>query len=138
MKIYNLSEITDSKVQYDKMPPPLMYYVILIVAALIITGLIWANNSVKTYIVKGQGMIVTEDKSHIMTKVSGEITEVFVEEGSQVKQGDKLFSTNDIELNLNLEQLNSQIEIYNARINLLKHAEKNATDGTNKFKKMML
>ena len=43
MKVYNLNEITDSKLQYDKKPPALMSYVVLIVTALIIAGLIWAN-----------------------------------------------------------------------------------------------
>ena len=113
MKVYNLNEITDSKVQYDKKPPALMNYVVLIVTALIVVGLIWANKSVKTYMVKGQGIVVTEDKSHIMTKSSGEITEVFIKEGSEVKAGDILFTTNDLETNLQLEQINSQIETYN-------------------------
>ena len=42
----------------------------------------------KTYVIKGEGMVVTENKSHIMTKTSGEIKEVFVEEGKEVKAGD--------------------------------------------------
>ena len=67
-----------------------MNYVVLIVTALIVVGLIWANKSVKTYMVKGQGIVITEDKSHIMTKSSGEITEVFIKEGSVVKAGDIL------------------------------------------------
>ena len=133
MKVYNLNEITDSKLQYDKKPPAFMYYVVLIVTALIVAGLIWANKSVKTYMVKGQGLVVTENKSHIMTKGSGEITEVFISEGAEVKIGDKLFTTNELETNLQLEQIVSQIETYNARINLLKQAEENATNGTNYF-----
>lgn len=133
MKVYNLNEITDSKVQYDKKPPALMYYVVLIVTGLITLGLIWANNSVKTYMVKGQGIVVTENKSYIMTKDSGEITEVFIEEGSEVKVGDVLFATSGLEADLQLEQINSQIETYNARITLLKQAEENATNGTNYF-----
>ena len=52
MKVYNLYEITDSKIQYDKKPPALMYYVVLLVTILISLGLIWANTSVKTYMVK--------------------------------------------------------------------------------------
>ena len=135
MKVYNLNEITDSKVQYDKKPPALMFYVVLIVTVLIGIGLIWANNSVKTYVVKGQGMVVTENKSHIMTKTSGEIREVFVEEGKEVKAGDKLFSTSELETSLQLEQINAQIQTYENRISLLSKAEENATNGTNYFDK---
>ena len=133
MNVYNLNEITDSNIQYNKKPPVLMYYVVLIVMALLIGGLIWANKSVKTYIVKGQGIVVTENKSHIMTKGSGEVTEVFIEEGSEVKVGDILFTTSGLEADLQLEQINAQIEKYNARIALLKQAEENATNGTNYF-----
>ena len=57
MKVYSLNEITDSKVLYDKKPPAFMNYIILIVTALIIGGLIWANKSVKTYVVKGQVLV---------------------------------------------------------------------------------
>ncbi|WP_279325322.1 hypothetical protein [Clostridium sp. D46t1_190503_E9] len=40
MKVYNLNEITDSKILYDKNPPAFMKYIILIVTALIIVALI--------------------------------------------------------------------------------------------------
>ena len=133
MKVYNLSEITDSKILYDRKPPAFMNYIILIVTALIIASLIWANKSVKTYMVKGQGLIVSENKSHIMTKGSGEIKDVFISEGIEVKEGDVLFTTNGLESELQLEQINAQIDIFSRRIELLSLAEENATNGTNYF-----
>lgn len=133
MKVYNLNEITDSKILYDKKPPAFMNYIILIVTALIVAALIWANKSVKTYVVKGQGLVVSENKSHIMTKTSGEIKDVFISEGSEVKEGDVLFTTNGIESELQLEQINAQINSYSRRIELLSIAEENATNGTNYF-----
>lgn len=135
MKVYNINEITDSKIMYDRKPPAFMKYIILIVTALIIAGLVWANNSVKTYVVKGQGLVTTDNKSYIMTKTSGEIKEVFIEEGSEVKAGDVLFTMNSMETDLQLDQVNAQIEIYNRRIELLRRAEENATKGTNDFDK---
>lgn len=133
MKVYNLNEITDSKLLYDKKPPAFMNYIILIVTTLIVIGLVWADKSVKTYMVKGQGVVVSDNKSHIMTKSSGEIKEVFIEEGKEVKEGDVLFTTNSIETDLQLEQINAQINTYNDRIYLLTQAEENATNGTNYF-----
>jgi len=108
-------------------------YIILIVTALIAIGLIWANNSVKTYMVKGQGLVISENKSHIMTKGSGEIKEAFIQEGTEVIEGDVLFTTNSLETDLQLEQINSQIDTYNNKIQLLRKAEENATNGTNYF-----
>lgn len=112
-----------------------MKYIILIVTALIAIGLVWANNSIKTYMVKGQGLVISENKSHIMTKSSGEINEVFIEEGTEVSEGDILFTINSLEADLQLEQVNSQVDTYNNRIELLIKAEENATKGTNNFNK---
>ena len=133
MKVYNLNEITDSKILYDRKLPAFMTYIILIVTALIVAGVVWANKSVKTYMVKGQGLVVSENKFHIMTKGSGEIKDVFIKEGSEVKEGDVLFTTNGLETDLQLEQIVAQIESFNKRIDLLKKAEENATNGTNNF-----
>lgn len=133
MKVYNLNEITDSKILYDRKPPAFMKYIILIVTALIVACLIWANKSVKTYMVKGQGLVVSENKFHIMTKGSGEIKDIFIKEGSEVKEGDVLFTTNELESELQLEQINAQINTFSRRIELLTLAEENATNGTNKF-----
>lgn len=133
MKVYNLNEITDSKTLYDRRPPAFMNYIILIVTALIISCLIWTNKSVKTYMVKGQGLVVSENKSHIMTKTSGEIKEVFITEGNEVKEGDILFTTNGLESDIQLEQIVAQINTYTRRIELLTLAEENATNGTNYF-----
>lgn len=68
-----------------------------------------------------------------MTKGSGEIKEVFIQEGSEVKEGDALFTTNEIEVNLQLEQVIAQISTYNRRIELLRMAEENAINGSNYF-----
>ncbi|MDU4939766.1 MAG: HlyD family efflux transporter periplasmic adaptor subunit [Clostridium sp.] len=135
MKVYNLNEITDSKIQYDKKPPAFMFYIIGVVATLLIIAIIWACNSVKTYVVKGQGLVVSKNKSYIMSKISGEITEVYVSEGSVVSKGDVLFKTNGMESNLQLDQINSQISVYCNRIDLLKRAEDDAKKGKNSFNK---
>lgn len=135
MKVYNLNEITDSKVLYDKKPPKFMNYLVLIVTVLIGVGIVWANNNVKTFIIKGQGIVASEKKSYVMAKASGEIKEVFIEEGKEVKAGDVLFTTNGIEADLQLGQVVAQISSFNNRIELLQAAEKNATNGTNKFNK---
>lgn len=135
MKIYNLNEITDSKLLYDKKPPRFMYYIIVVVVVLIASFLVWSTNSVKTYVVKGQGIVTTENKSNIMAKVSGEIKECYLEEGKEVKQGDPLVIFNSPDPKYQIEQADGQIEIYNKRIELLKRAENEATKGTNTFNK---
>ena len=135
MRVYKLNEITDSKLQYDKKPPRFMNYIILVVVVLIVGFLVWSTKSVKTYVVKGQGIVTTENKSNIMAKVSGEVKEVYMEEGKEVNAGDTLIVFNSPEPKYQIEQADGQIEILNKRIELLKRAENEATKGTNTFNK---
>lgn len=112
-----------------------MTYIILVILVLITGFLLWSTKSVKTFVVKGQGIVTTEKKSNIMAKVSGEVKEVYVEEGKEVKAGDILLVFNSPEPQYQLEQIDGQIEVLNKRIELLKRAENEAAKGTNTFKK---
>lgn len=135
MKIYSINELTHSKILYDKNPPKFMMYIIIIVLALLVAFIVWSTKSVKTYIIKGQGIVTTDTKSNVMTKMSGEITDVFIEEGKDVNEGDTLISLNPLESNLQLGQIQAQIQVINNRITLLDRAEKDATNGRNTFNK---
>ena len=135
MKVYSLNEITDSKLLYDKKPPKFMNYIMLVVLILIICFLVWSIKSVKTYVVKGQGIVTTENKSNVMVKVSGEVGEVYVKEGKEVKAGEKLIVFNSPEPKSQIELAVGQIQILNKRIELLKRAENEATKEINTFDK---
>lgn len=133
MKVYNLNELTNSRVLYDKDPPKFFNFIILIVLILLIGFIVWSTNATKTFIVKGNGIVTTENKTSIMTKVSGEIDEVFIKEGQSVKKGDLLLVINAPDLNYQQSQINGQIDVISERINLLKRAERSTSNGTNKF-----
>jgi len=70
-----------------------------------------------------------------MSKVSGEIKEVYIEEGKYVKEGDVLLVFNSPEPKYQAEQAEGQIQILSKRIELLKRAENEASKGKNTFKK---
>lgn len=135
MRVYNINEITDSRLLYDKNPPRFMVYIVLIVTALIAGFLIWSNKAIKTYVVKAQGMVTTENKTAIMSNITGQVNSVNVTEGKKVKEGDVLFTINPTDSNLQLEQINSQIDYENKRIALLTRAEQDAAKGANSFNK---
>ncbi|MBZ9606710.1 HlyD family secretion protein [Clostridium estertheticum] len=135
LKVYNLNELTDSRVLYDKNPPKFMIYIIALVTVLLALFLVWANKSSKTYMVKGQGIVTTENKSQIMAAVSGSIVDVSALEGKEVKAGEVLFTLNPVESNLQSGQAEDQIVLLNKRIALLIRAEKDATNQTNTFEK---
>ncbi|HEY5524545.1 MAG TPA: biotin/lipoyl-binding protein, partial [Clostridium sp.] len=135
LKVYNLNELTDSRVLYDKDPPKAMIYIIALVTLLLALFLVWANKSTKTYMVKGQGIVTTENKSQIMAAVSGSVIDVSALEGKEVKAGDVLFTLNPVEPNLQSGQAEDQVELLNKRIALLIRAENDATNQTNTFQK---
>ncbi|MBS6506803.1 MAG: HlyD family efflux transporter periplasmic adaptor subunit [Paraclostridium bifermentans] len=135
MKVYNLNELTNSRLLYDKRPPKFLNFIILTVLVLFIGFIIWSTSSIKTFVVKGQGIISDEEKSSLMAKVSGEVDEVHIEEGQFVKKGDLLLTISAPDLDSQLSQVNDQIDLISTRIKFLKKAEKNAINKTNKFNK---
>jgi len=135
LKIYNLNEITDSKILYDKNPPRFMLFIIALIMIMIIVFITWSAYSVKTYVVRGQGIVTTNNKQHIMSPVSGAIEEIHVVEGKRVNEGDLLLSLKPVQSNLQLDQTNEQIEHFNERLQLLTRAQTNVTKGINDFDK---
>ena len=120
---------------YDKKPPKFIVYIIFIVLILLVSFLIWSSVAIKTYVVKGQGIVTAEGKSNIMAGISGGIKEIFIEEGKEVNEGDVLLILNAVESNLQLDQIKSQIDYDNKRIELLERAERDASKGANSFNK---
>lgn len=133
MKVYNLNQLTNSRLLYDKEPPKFLNFIILTLLVLIIVFIIWSANSVKTFIVKGQGIVSNNEKNIIMAKVSGEVNKVFIEEGKQVKKGDLLLTINAPDIENQLCQVNDQIDLISERVKLLEKAEKNIKNKTNNF-----
>ncbi|KFN01809.1 HlyD family efflux transporter periplasmic adaptor subunit [Bacillus clarus] len=133
MEIYNLNEITDSRILYDKKPPRFMLFIIAVVMIMITISIIWSIYTVKTYVVKGQGIVTTQNKQNIMSPVSGAVEEIHVEEGKKVYKGDLLLSLKPTQSNLQIEQTNEQVVHLNERLKLLTRAQTNVSKGTNDF-----
>lgn len=133
VKVYKLEEITSSNIMYKRNPPPFTFYIIAIVVLLLGGFITWSCYSVKTFVVKGQGVVSRENKSNVMAKVSGEIKEVHVKEGQEVKAGDVLLVFNSTEPSLQIAQGEEQLKYLNRRIDLLKRAEREVARGTNTF-----
>lgn len=134
MKVYKLHEITSSNVMYNRNPPKFIYYIILIILGLIVAFFIWSSSSIKTFIVRGQGLISYENKTNIMIKTSTEIKEINIQEGQVVKAGDVLVIFNAPDPSLQMQQINEQLEYLSNRIELINRAEIEVSKGINTFK----
>lgn len=135
MNIYNLNELTDSNLLYNKKPPSFMKYIIIIVAILMLVLFLLANKTIKTYLVKSNGIIADENKQYITPKTSGEIKEVFIKEGQSVKQGDVLITINSTKVDSQINQISKQLDQYKRRIYLLEKNKKCLEEGKNRFNK---
>jgi multidrug resistance efflux pump len=135
MKTYTYNELKDSKIIYDKNPPKFMPIVIIIILALISALVLISLKTNKTYIVKGQGIVSSDSKQYIMSAVSGEIILAEIKEGQSVKEGDVMAIIKSPDLNLQKQQLEQQIKMYEEKINLLQRLESDINNYKNSFDK---
>lgn len=91
MKLYQKSELKDSRIFFDKQPP--MFLTIFIVFTLfMIIFAIWMSSWMsKSYIVEANGVITTSDNIYISSLSDGVLTNLKIKEGTFVKKGDVLF-----------------------------------------------
>ena len=85
-----LAQLKDSQLLYDKNPPAFGLWMILIVLAAIIIALIWSMFAPKTYVIKSQGTVISENRNYIMSAYTGEVVHAYVREGDYVNKGEKI------------------------------------------------
>ncbi|MFR3144320.1 MAG: HlyD family secretion protein [Eubacterium callanderi] len=133
MKIYHYSDLKDSRIMYDRNPPVLFPIIVLLVLVLVIVLIFLSIRTDKTYVVKGQGMVQSNELRYIMSEFSGEIMNCAIEENKEVQTGEILGVVNSPDLALQKQQIEGQIAITDNRIQLLSRLESNLKYGTNTF-----
>ena len=132
-QIKTFSDLRDSQLLYDKNPPPLGFFLIATVTVALVVAVIWSMYAPKTYVVKGNGTVISSTRNYIMSAYSGEVIEANVVEGSYVEKGDALFQISSIELDLQAEQLNGMILVNQEKIAQYERLEECIKNGVNMF-----
>ena len=132
-QVRTLDDLRDSKVLYDKKLPAFGYILVALVALLLVGILIWSIFTPKVYIIKGSGVVESSNKNYIMPAYSGEIEEIYIENGDLVEEGDVLLSVKSTDLNLQQIQIEEKLEIYEKQLAQLKKLEKSIKEDTNYF-----
>ncbi|HEY8361616.1 MAG TPA: HlyD family efflux transporter periplasmic adaptor subunit [Tissierellaceae bacterium] len=109
MKIYNFHELKESRLLYDRKPPAFGVIITVITAVLLISILTLAGFAKKTYVVKASSIVSSEQKSYIMNSVSGNIKEIYKNEGDRVSKGEILLQLDTFQVDLQIRQLSSVI-----------------------------
>lgn len=129
----NFVDLKNSRLLYEKDLPPFGYILIISILLLIIGVGFWSTQAYKTYIVRGEGIVVSDNKNYIMSEYTGEIIEMNFTEGDYVEEGDVLFEIKSTDLDIQLEQLNGKIKLYQTKIEQLEKLELSIKDDTNYF-----
>lgn len=128
-----LNELKDSAILYDKKLPSFGYILLILSGFLAFSLLVWSIKVTKPYICKGQGTTQSINKTYIMPTYTGEVTEISVEEGSYVNEGDLIARVKSTDISLQQEQISGQIEIYKEQKKQYEKLLKSIQDDTNYF-----
>lgn len=110
MKIYSFHELKESRLLYDRKPPAFGVIITVITAVLLISILTLAGFAKKTYVVKAGSIVSSRQKSYIMNSVSGDIKEIYKNEGDSVNEGDILLQLDTFQIELQIKQTSDGIE----------------------------
>ncbi|MBA4538123.1 HlyD family efflux transporter periplasmic adaptor subunit [Bacillus aquiflavi] len=133
MKIYEINELTDSRIFYDRKPPRFLFIFIITLFLLMLFVVFWSVNSQKIDKYTEKGVIVPENTYQISSNQPDEISHVHVAEGQEVERGDLLIAFKSEDLKLEKEVLEKQFTTLTNRIGLLKRAETEARIKINTF-----
>lgn len=131
MRLYNIDELKDSRIFFDKNPPRYMTVFIVFIIMCISFALVLSTQISKPYIIVASGTATTTDNRYVSVDSNGEIIEILKQEGEYVKKGDVLFKLSDGKENAQKELLDPQIKTLNDKLAALDIYERSLNDQIN-------
>ena len=110
--IQNLSDLQDRRIMMDKKLPPYGYAFVILTGLFMIFLVIWSTQTNRIYVSQNSGVAQAANKTYIMSSYSGSITELYVSEGSYVNEGDLIARLKSTDLDMQKDNLQSQLGIY--------------------------
>lgn len=132
--IQDMKDLSDSRELMEASSPLIMRLTSVVILVLFIVALIWSYfGKIEDYTRVNGVVRPNEQVSVIKSIVTGKVQEVFFEEGTVVKQGDKLFTLDGAQMALEKESLGKQIEKAKQEISLLEKLKNSVQDNKNYF-----
>lgn len=132
-QIKTLDQLKDSRILYDHTVPAFGYILLVVLTIMIAAVISWSIYAPKTYIIKAQGAVESNNKNYVMSEFSGIIYDLNIEEGSVVDEGDILFRIKSTDFNVQSVQLEEQKQTYEKRIEQYQKLVQSIEDDTNYF-----
>ena len=133
MNVQNLSDLQDRRIMMEKKLPPYGYAFILLVGAFMLFLLVWSTKTNRTYVSQNSGTVQASNKTYIMSSYSGSITELYISEGSYVNEGDLVAHIKSTDIDMQQDNLESQLKIYQTQLDQYNKLLKSVQDDTNYF-----
>lgn len=132
-RVFNIEELKDSRILYEKKSPLFGYIIIAIVIFLLISVGIWSVRTPKVYMITSRGVVESENKNYVMSPYSGVITDIYISEGVLVNENDILFKVKCTDINIQITQLKEQKKLYEKIVGQYKKLVRSIKDNTNYF-----
>lgn len=116
MKLYQKSELKDSRIFFDKKPPVFLTVFIIFILFVIIMALWISSWMSKSYIVEASGTITTSDNMYVSSLSDGLLVSLVADEGTYVHQGDVLFQLSSGSNGVQHDAIQKQIDDAHAKI----------------------
>ena len=132
--ILNINEMSDSKEVYESKPNNFISLFIYTILVILTVSIIWMYFGKVDIASKSEGMI--RPNSQVATVVNtygGTLKDVYVEDGSLVKEGDTLYVVEHEDLQTELEYYNEQLAEAEDTLKMLNKYKQSVEDGVNYF-----
>lgn len=131
--IQNLSDLQDRRIMMEKKLPPYGYAFVILTGLFMIFLVIWSTQTNRIYVSQNTGTVQASNKTYIMSSYSGSITEMYISEGSYVNEGDLVAHIKSTDLNMQQDNLESQLSIYQTQLDQYNKLLRCVQDDTNYF-----
>ena len=131
--IRNLSDLQDRRIMMEKKLPPYGYAFVILTGLFMIFLVIWSTKTNRIYVSQNTGVVQASNKTYIMSSYSGSITELYISEGSYVNEGDLIARIKSTDLDIQQENIQSQLDIYQKQVDQYNKLLKCIQDDTNYF-----
>lgn len=131
--IQNLSDLQDRRIMMEKKLPPYGYAFVILTGLFMIFLVIWSTQTNRIYVSQNAGTVQASNKTYIMSSYSGSITELYISEGSYVNEGDLVARIKSTDLNMQQDNLEIQLAIYQTQLDQYNKLLRSVQDDTNYF-----
>ena len=131
--VQNLCDLQDRRIMMEKKLPPYGYAFVILVGLFMIFLVVWSTQTNRIYVSQNSGTVQASNKTYIMSSYSGSITELYISEGSYVNEGDLVAHIKSTDIDMQQDNLESQLKIYQTQLDQYNKLLKCIQDDTNYF-----